>query len=120
MPDSSRRVLEGLQKLIPEVQSKNFSLRGAALLQLLQGKPKSPWRSGAYFTGNRVISNDAGRCKSFFSLSTLESNTPLRRRTNCVSFWSFCSSASPYLAQPFAFIHLVLPTSHLFDHQRPR
>jgi hypothetical protein len=30
MPDSSRRVLEGLQKLIPEVQSKNFSLRGAA------------------------------------------------------------------------------------------
>jgi|HubBroStandDraft_6_1064221.scaffolds.fasta_scaffold261052_2 hypothetical protein len=41
MPDSSRRVLEGLQKLIPEVQSKNFSLRGAALLQLLQGKPKA-------------------------------------------------------------------------------
>ncbi len=76
----------------------------------------TPW----HLYGNGVISNDAGRCKGFFLRSTLESKTPLRRRTNCVSFWSFCSSASPYLAQPFAFIHLVLPTSHLFDHQRPR
>jgi len=69
--------------------------------------------------GLRVISNDAGRCKSFFLGVSGESNTHLRRRSNCVYFWSFCSSASPSVAQPWSFIDLVLPTSHLFDHQRP-
>src|ERR1700680_1502486 len=39
------------------------------------------------------ISNEAGRCKGFFLRSVLESNALLRRRTNCVCFWSFCSSA---------------------------
>src|SRR3974377_811884 len=69
--------------------------------------------------GYRVISNDAGRCKSFCCTLLLASSTLLRGRRNCVSFWTFCSCASPYVAQPFAFINLVLPTSHLFDHHRP-
>jgi hypothetical protein len=73
-----------------------------------------------YLSGKRVISNEAGCCKGFFLRALLESNTLLRRRTNCVCFWSFCSSRSPYVAQPFALIHLVLPTSHLFDHHGPR
>ena len=41
----------------------------------------------------RVISNDVGHCKSFFLRLFLESNTPFRRRTNCVCFWRYCSSA---------------------------
>jgi hypothetical protein len=48
-----------------------------------------------HLSGNRVISNDAGRCKSFFLRSPLGSSTTLCRRKNCVWFWSFGSSASP-------------------------
>src|ERR1700722_6462206 len=42
---------------------------------------------------NGVISNETGRCKGFFLGFLLESNTLLRRRRDCVCFWSFCSSA---------------------------
>ena len=31
-------------------------------------------------------------------------------------FLEFLFICSPYVAQPFALINLVLPTSHLFDH----
>ena len=39
-----------------------------------------------YMDGNRVISNEAGRCKGFFLDFSVESDTLLRRRTNCVCF----------------------------------
>jgi len=77
-------------------------------------------RPGTNFSDYGVISNDAGRYKSFFLRPSLESNTPFGGRTNCVYLYCFRSSASPYVAQPFAFINLVLSTSHLFDHYRPR
>jgi len=62
------------------------------------------------------ISNDAGCCKSFFLHSFLGSDTLLRRRRNRVCFWSFCSAAFTLSCSALAFINLVLPTSHLFDH----
>jgi len=55
-------------------------------------------------SGYGVISNEAGRCKSFFLCSLVGSSTLPRRRRNCVCFWSCCSSASPSAAQPFTFI----------------
>jgi len=41
------------------------------------------------------ISNDAGHCKSFFLRLSLDSSTPVRRRTNRVCLCRFHSSASP-------------------------
>jgi len=51
--------------------------------------------------------NEAGSCKSFFVRLPVESNTPVRGNRNGVCFSSFCSCASPKVAQPLAFIRLV-------------
>jgi hypothetical protein len=71
-----------------------------------------------HFSGNRVISNDAGRCKSFFSVELLQSNASRRRRTNA-SVLELLFICVTLTCSAVAFINSVLPTSHLFDHSRP-
>ena len=58
------------------------------------GKPMCEKREGASLTTS-AISNDVGHCKSFFFHLSVNSNTRLRPRTNCVSFFRFCSSVAP-------------------------
>jgi hypothetical protein len=65
---------------------------------------------------NDVISNGAGRCKSFsYAHYSTQTHFFLGARIASVSGASV-HLRSPSVAQPFAPINLVLPTSHLFDH----
>ena len=71
--------------------------------------------TGTYLCTNRVISNDADRCKSFLHFITCIEHTSSWAQELRL-FWSLCSSGFTLSCSALAFINLVLPTSHLFDH----
>ena len=68
-----------------------------------------------YLADKRVISNDADRCKSFLHFITCIEHTSSWAQELRL-FWSLCSSGFTLSCSALAFINLVLPTSHLFDH----
>jgi hypothetical protein len=60
----------------------------------------------------RKLGSGCGSCCGI-RLSTLNSRTLPRRRTNCASFFRCCSHLRhPNLLSPFTFINSVLPTKH--------
>ncbi len=102
-------VLPALSALAKGAKSKGglFTLRNEGKRGIL---PRSLMLCGGSVSGYRVISNEAGCCKGFFLRSLLESKTLLRRRTNCVCFWSFRSS--PFTLSCSAFCAHRLGVAH--------
>ena len=70
-------------------------------------------------SGNGVISNDAGRFKRFYSYFFCP-RTHLPHGTRIASPWLPCfTCVTPTSSGRFRFIDSVLPTKHLFGHDRP-
>jgi len=70
-------------------------------------------------SGYRVISNDADRFKRFCSCF-FRARTHLSRDTRIASLWLRCfTCVTPTSSGRFRFIRSVLPTKHLFGHDRP-
>ena len=72
-----------------------------------------------YFSGESAISNDADRFKRFYS-SFFFIRTHLYHGTRIASLWLPCfTCVTPTRSGRFRFIDPVLPTKHLFGHDRP-
>jgi len=70
-------------------------------------------------SGYRVISNDAGRFKRFYSW-VFCARTHLCHDTRIACLWPYVfQSRHPNSSAHFGFIDSVLPTKHLFGHDRP-
>ena len=70
-------------------------------------------------SGKSVISNDADRFKRFYS-DFFCARTHLSHGTRIASLWLLCfTCATPTSSGRFRFIASVLPTKHLFGHDRP-
>ena len=76
-------------------------------------------RANAHMFGNGVISNDADRFKRFYVLFFLSTNAPSPRHADRVSVATLFHLCHPNSLGPFCFIDSVLPTKHLFGHDRP-
>ena len=70
-------------------------------------------------SGKGVISNDADHFKRFYSCF-LWARTHLSHGTRIASLWLSCfTCVTPTSSGRFRFIDSVLPTKHLFGHDRP-
>jgi hypothetical protein len=83
---------------------------------------KSDYRTfeaALHFSGQRVISNDADRFKGFYSYFFCV-RTYLSHGARIASLWLPCFTCVTLTSSGrFCFIDSVLPTKHLFGHDRP-
>ena len=90
-----------------------------ALRPLSRGSAALTSQSAAQISGNGVISNDADRFKGFY-LYFFSPRTCLSHGTRIASLWLRCFTyITPNSSGRFRFIDSVLPTKHLFGHDRP-